>query len=318
MRKMIWLASAGLLVANVAGAATVAFGGRNSPDGDGTVSNRRLLNGFGVPTSTFVNNNNLGFNSTPTAAGCDTASVMRIDQSQVASDGLGGSALTYVVSDNDRGVTFAPAGGSGCYLNVDTFNGTAVRGTGYSDVFVADDVNGEFTPIRYFGFLWGSPDPYNFIQLANLNGDGTEGVLAASQLFLDSGGGSIDTNGDGRLDGAEAYAAAGLGVLPTADVTGISFFINFTFAPGEIVTGLRFGVEGNCCFEFDNVASVSTIDAPGVVVTAPATSATPLAAFFGSGDRRALAPAVAVAEPAPLALFGLGLLGVSLRRRRGR
>ena len=278
-RKLAMLAAVELLVATSAGAVQISFQSRN----DATYGTTSAF----TSTGDFVQFDPAGDNSSSLVAQCLTGSNF--------SDSSGDVSSTQVPGTDHRGYSLAPQGGTGCYYNVGT-NGFDEQVSGNTDVFEASDF-ANLGPAGYYGFLWGSPDSYNTLQFVGAPDANYQNasVVASSNFF-----GGLDTNHDGILTGLEAYR----GIDPSAtSLTGDnaqSFYINFVFDSSEIVYGLRLGSIGNCCFEFDNVASD-----PGTV-TAPSV-ASPLNRF---------AEAATVPEPASVALFGLATLAFAMCRQR--
>lgn len=167
-------------------------------------------------------------------------------------------------------------------------------------------------PTRYFGFYWGSIDPYNFVTLSSktLDAGGDPIVLSVPGL----------TDADGTITGAAVLAL--LGAAP-----GYNAFIHFRFDAIENFGTVTLASNGRA-FETDNFAySLNDVAAttpptiitpPGVLGTAPFAARRDRSARSADVREGARVGALAVGEPTAFAVLGAGLGLVAFARRRSR
>lgn len=290
MRAILALATVGLLVSTVAHASTVRFGGTTNAT-------------FGV-TSRFNNSTTpvsdeqitFGPPNTTNVASCDAGGFVEIV------DGPNGYNLSTPAQDQVA-LHQAPTTGNSCYLHV-TDQGAQPDPsalTGYTDIFFPNDAFTARQRVFYLGFLWGSPDRYNYFQLLDINGN------VVNNTF-----GGLDTNANNALDGNEIYSRYGFsGALVNAGIAAEQY-VNLILNE-ETVFGIRVGANGNCCTEIDNltfsISAAVSDPTPGVGVPSPTPTAEPTTSVADQ--------AIFVPEPgAGIALIaGLGLLGMARRRR---
>lgn len=282
MRILLVLASAGLLTETAAQAVTISVGGATDPTGLGTVT--RFVDSTGASyardTETFT-----GVGPTGQPACTPTSTVYAITDANSGSAGLTGFADYN--ADSKVGVRLqpssGPAVGSGCYMSVNAEGNM----TGDANITIGG------LPLTYVGFVWGSPDVYNYLQFTDAMGN----VITPAVNGL-------TPRVAGRITGDDIYHNFG-GFTQDPGNAG-SQFVNFQFAPGDGVYGVNIGSD-NYAFELDNfVAETDTARDPGAVAGTLASR------------RAANRFAVTVAEPATGFAFGaaLGLLGLARRRRK--
>jgi hypothetical protein len=124
------------------------------------------------------------------------------------------------------GITARPPGSIGNFLSVGTSGG--------QDGPITVDLTA--TPVSYYGFLWGSPDGYNYV--AFYNGDTLLKTLSGSDVFT-------NPNPANGFQGA----------FPNGQ------YFNAFAGPGEQITKVMFRSAGNA-FETDNHA-VMAVPEPG-------------------------------------------------------
>ncbi len=138
--------------------------------------------------------------------------------------------LTYtggaLFNANIGGVTARPPGSIGKFLSVGTSGGQ----TGPIDVDLSS------TPAGYYGFLWGSPDSYNYVALYSDNAATV--VLSGTDVF-----GPVKANGfQGQVVGGQ--------------------YFNAFAGAGNAFTKVVFRSAGNA-FETDNHAMMGAVPEPG-------------------------------------------------------
>jgi len=274
MRLVASFLACSLLGSVGAHALTISFGGTPTP-GQGIVSARNPATVETFDTPPFGE----------PAGTCGTSLAFGESHDSFDPTYTGPDGIVAVRKGSDPGLELAPTDNISCYavLNDPTIKSGASEFSVGPISLISSDV------ITYLGFLWGSPDEYNVLELftTDIPGNYTRYELPGFGF---------------ELTGDEVTAAAG--VAPYTDV-----FINFEFDTSiEEVAYMRISTT-NWAFEIDNL-SISSLDQ--VIVAGrpvPASFAVP-----GSSGRPT--PFV-VAEPASLALIaGMGGLLFVARRRR--
>lgn len=101
-----------------------------------------------------------------------------------------------------------------------------------------DNLDGENT-FAYFGFLWGSPDSYNYIQFLDDEGHAISSISIVG----------LNVATPGVITDADIYNSAYNGSFSSDPGNAGEQYVNFTFNGSEGVHFVRFGQIGNCCFE---------------------------------------------------------------------
>lgn len=175
-------------------------------------------------------------NKTSTFAGVGTADFGLVGAGSSASGDTvftamgGGTTATFkdgaIYTTNSGGVTARPPGSSGGFWSIG-ISPAAQVGPGMVSFTNA---------VKYYGFLWGSPDAYNNVVFSLLNDGG-----GTSSVTVNGAGSPLPGNGN------QSYSA----------------YLNFFAGANETITGVTFASSRNA-FETDNHAfSVSAVPEPG-------------------------------------------------------